>query len=517
MLINEIEAIFKSLDKNENGKIPSKQLTKFFPNKNLKDVSFKEFKDLILLEEKELLKFFNEMENVENFDHYFSREVLEKMKLNFGIETSNKEIELNLKTENKRNNLSKLNLINFLIKKKFDTQLPYESEINKNENNFKMTNLKKSESENKVKSIFKSILALDFAFDFDSLFNGDSQGIFLLSDETISRLKYFFAGGISGLVSRTATAPLDRIRVLLQTSTKTKTTNKASISYAINAIYQSGGIKSFYKGNGINVLKVFPESAIKFMVFENCKSFIIKNNNIGQEDGQIGILGRLIAGGTAGLISQFSIYPLETLKIRLMTMDINQNIKIPVVENTVPNTMGTINSKVSTANLNFSSNNFNNQKFQSVVSNGTLNTIKSIYNEGGVKTFYRGCTPSLVGIIPYAAIDLTVFETLKNAYSDYYQEKPQIPMILISGMISGTIGATIMYPVSVIRTRMQAMGTKSHPEHYEGVIDCVTKTFKKERIGGFYKGLLPTLMKVVPSVSISYAVYDSMKKILNAD
>ena len=63
-------------------------------------------------------------------------------------------------------------------------------------------------------------------------------------------------------------------------------------------------------------------------------------------------------------------------------------------------------------------------------------------------------------------------------------------------------------------SRLQAQGTPSHPEKYKGIADVVRKTYARESIRGFYKGLLPTLMKVVPSVSISYAVYEFSKKSL---
>jgi solute carrier family 25 phosphate transporter 23/24/25/41 len=65
---------------------------------------------------------------------------------------------------------------------------------------------------------------------------------------------------------------------------------------------------------------------------------------------------------------------------------------------------------------------------------------------------------------------------------------------------------------SLIRTRLQAAGTPSHPVVYRGFWDAANKTYRSEGVVGFYRGLLPTLAKVVPAVSISYVVYEHSKR-----
>lgn len=98
-------------------------------------------------------------------------------------------------------------------------------------------------------------------------------------------LGYFVAGGVAGVVSRTATAPFDRIKVYLIAQTKfeagaaleaTKHLQPARaakiasgpIRDTIRTLWNSGGFRAFFAGNGLNALKVMPESAIKFGSFE---------------------------------------------------------------------------------------------------------------------------------------------------------------------------------------------------------------------------------------------------------
>ncbi|KAI8904879.1 mitochondrial carrier domain-containing protein [Gorgonomyces haynaldii] len=316
-----------------------------------------------------------------------------------------------------------------------------------------------------LKAVVQVMLSLDF--------NSDAVPV---QERTQQYFKYFLSGGIAGAISRTVTAPLDRLKVLLQTQTyKTRIPSREVYMKAIAKIYKDGGILSFFRGNGLNVIKIFPESALKFFTFEYCKSFI-------SPESDIGIGGRLMAGGMAGLVSQFAIYPIETVKTRIMAQIIN---------------------KKTTTSLGYE---FPNKEHSLVM------TVRNLWKENGIFAFYRGCVPALVGIIPYAGVDLAVFETLKSMYlKASTQDRVPTYLILSFGMISGASGAVLMYPLSLVRTRLQAQGTPSHPTYYTSTFDVVQKTYAREGIHGFYKGLAPTLAKVLPAVSISYVVYEQMK------
>ena len=63
--------------------------------------------------------------------------------------------------------------------------------------------------------------------------------------------------------------------------------------------------------------------------------------------------------------------------------------------------------------------------------------------------------------------------------------------------------------------RLQAQGTSTHRELYpRGAIDVIERTWRKESWRGFYRGLVPNLVKVVPAVSLSYITYEQVKKFL---
>ncbi|KAM7250928.1 hypothetical protein ACFE04_022811 [Oxalis oulophora] len=270
--------------------------------------------------------------------------------------------------------------------------------------------------------------------------------------------RYLIAGGVAGATSRTATAPLDRLKVNLQVQTA-----RADIMPAVRKIWREGGIVGFFRGNGLNVVKVAPESAIRFYTYEMLKRVIVKAKG---EDAEIGAGGRLLAGGIAGAVAQMAIYPMDLVKTRLQTF-VSVGGKVPNV--------------------------------------GAMS--RDIWVQEGPRVFYRGLVPSLLGMIPYAGIDLAVYETLKDLAKKYMlHDTDPGPLIQLGcGTISGALGATCVYPLQVVRTRMQAQRASTGADSNK-MSDIFRKTFKKEGYRGFYKGLLPNMLKVVPSASITYLV-----------
>lgn len=174
---------------------------------------------------------------------------------------------------------------------------------------------------------------------------------------------------------------------------------------------KEGGVTSFWRGNFINVLKIAPESALKFAAYEQVKRLIR-----GNDKRQMTIYERFMAGACAGGVSQTVIYPLEVLKTRLALRKTGQYCSI-------------------------------------------LDAAKKIYVSEGIRSFYRGYIPNMLGIIPYAGIDLAVYETLKKKYLSYYEtETPSFWLLLACGSASSTLGQVCSYPLALVRTRLQAQG-----------------------------------------------------------
>lgn len=153
-----------------------------------------------------------------------------------------------------------------------------------------------------------------------------------------------------------------------------------------------------------------------------------------------------------------------------------------------------------------------------------LATAKKMYAQGALRSSYRGLTMGLLGMFPYSAIDLGTFEFLKKTLTGRkakqlgIHEDDALPGSFATGCIgafSGAFGASVVYPINLLRTRLQAQGTVLHPPTYTGIWDVTCKTVKNEGFKGLFKGITPNLLKVVPAVSITYVVYENAKKALH--
>lgn len=131
------------------------------------------------------------------------------------------------------------------------------------------------------------------------------------------------------MISRTATAPLDRLKVYLiaQVSPKEDAIKAAKEGSPVKAVrhfgrplidackelWRAGGMQSLFAGNGLNVVKVMPESAIKFGAYEASKRFFATLE--GSDARHLSPTAQFVAGGMGGVISQCVVYPLDTLKL----------------------------------------------------------------------------------------------------------------------------------------------------------------------------------------------------------
>ncbi|XP_034051791.1 calcium-binding mitochondrial carrier protein SCaMC-1-like [Gymnodraco acuticeps] len=274
--------------------------------------------------------------------------------------------------------------------------------------------------------------------------------------------KQLAAGAVAGAISRTGTAPLDRMKVFMQVHSSK--TNPISLVGGFSRMIKEGGLSSLWRGNGTNVLKIAPETAIKFMAYEQYKKLL------SSEGQNIETHKRFVAGSLAGATAQTSIYPMELLKTRL--------------------TLGKTGQYT-----------------------GMFDCAKKILRKEGIMAFYKGYVPNLVGIIPYAGIDLAVYETLKNTWLTHHTKDSANPGVLVlvaCGTISSTCGQLASYPLALVRTRMQAQASLDTTDQ-PSMSNLIKKIVAKDGFFGLYRGILPNFMKVIPAVSISYVVYEYMK------
>lgn len=142
-----------------------------------------------------------------------------------------------------------------------------------------------------------------------------------------------------------------------------------------------------------------------------------------------------------------------------------------------------------------------------------VDAFLKIIKEEGPAELYRGLTPSLIGVVPYAATNYFAYDTLRKAYKKILK-KDDIGNIatLIIGSAAGAISSSATFPLEVARKHMQAGAVNGRV--YDNMLHALLTILEKEGVGGLYRGLGPSCIKIVPAAGISFMCYEACKKIL---
>ncbi|KAH8522090.1 hypothetical protein Peur_040648 [Populus x canadensis] len=322
------------------------------------------------------------------------------------------------------------------------------------------------------------------------------EGVKAPGPALLSICKSLVAGGVAGGVSRTAVAPLERLKILLQVQ------NPHSIKYngtiqGLKYIWRTEGLRGMFKGNGTNCARIVPNSAVKFFSYEEASKRILwfYRQQTGNDDAQLTPLLRLGAGACAGIIAMSATYPMDMVRGRLTV----QTDKSP-------------------------------RQYR-----GIAHALSTVLKEEGPRALYKGWLPSVIGVIPYVGLNFSVYESLKdwllktNPFGLVEDNELGVTTRLACGAAAGTVGQTVAYPLDVIRRRMQMVGWKDAasvvtgdgrskaPHEYSGMVDAFRKTVRHEGFGALYKGLVPNSVKVVPSIAIAFVTYEMVKDVLGVE
>lgn len=295
--------------------------------------------------------------------------------------------------------------------------------------------------------------------------------------------KELIAGGAAGAFAKTAVAPLERIKILLQT--RTEGFHSLGVGQSLKKLLKHEGVLGFYKGNGASVIRIVPYAALHYMTYEQYRSWLLGNYpNLGSGS-HIDLLAGSASGGTAVLCT----YPLDLARTRLAYQ--------------VVDTRGSFE--------------YGTKGFQSQTAyKGIKDVLFSVYKEGGVRGLYRGVGPTLIGILPYAGLKFYIYEELKSHVPEEYEKS--IIMRLSCGALAGLFGQTFTYPLDVVRRQMQvskrlhsAQGDAGFKNTWEGLTTIVRNQGWRQ----LFAGLSINYIKIVPSVAIGFTAYDLMKSWLH--
>lgn len=143
---------------------------------------------------------------------------------------------------------------------------------------------------------------------------------------------------------------------------------------------------------------------------------------------------------------------------------------------------------------------------------GMVHGLRAIWRTEGVRGFFHGLTPTLFGV-SHGALYFVAYEKLKLRRKKSKQDQSLSNMdTIIASSLSKTFAGTLTYPHQLVRARLQTYDP-SATTHVRGLglMALIKQIWRNEGMVGFYKGLFPNLLRVVPSTCVTFLVYENTR------
>ncbi|XP_078072821.1 solute carrier family 25 member 32-like [Mustelus asterias] len=280
------------------------------------------------------------------------------------------------------------------------------------------------------------------------------------------------AGISGGVVSTLVLHPLDLVKIRFAVSDGLQMRPKYNgIVHCVRSIWKQDGIRGLYQGVTPNVWGAGLSWGLYFFFYNAIKAY--------KQDGrpvQLSATQHLISAAEAGTVTLCITNPIWVTKTRLV----------------LQYDAGVDPSK---------------RQYK-----GMLHALLKIYQNEGIRGLYKGFVPGLFGT-SHGALQFMAYEELKKEYSLYYNMAPDAKLnpleYVTMAALSKVFAVTATYPYQVVRARLQDQHTQ-----YSGVMNAVWRTWRNEGVHGFYKGVVPNVLKVTPACCITFLVYENVSQFL---
>ena len=301
-------------------------------------------------------------------------------------------------------------------------------------------------------------------------------------------------GGLAGMIAKTATNPLERIKMLSQTGehgleddktikkgtsgAKTNSTTTArkpaSILHLYRSIIKNEGFIGLWAGNGANLLRVFPAKAVVFSTNDMYRRWFHQISATPHDQKLSGTYS-FLAGGCAGMTASACTYPLDFAR-------------------------GRISGKLA-------------QQGKGKEYHGIIRTVLVTVKDEGFFAIYKGVTPTLLGAMPYEGIKFGTVGLLEKLFPQQKDEltKPSPVRKMLFGGLGGVMAGLITYPNDTVRRFLQLQGSRGTTTQFTGYWDCVRKTYQAEGIGRFYHGVTINIIRMAPNAAVQFGSYELLK------
>ena len=293
----------------------------------------------------------------------------------------------------------------------------------------------------------------------------------------------FVAGGTSGAISKTLTAPIERVKLVIQTQDANpliksgEVPRYTGIGNCFSRIMSEQGVAAFWRGNTVNIIRYFPTQAFNLAFKDTIKaSFPRFNKNT--ETAKFAAV-QVASGGLAGAAALTIVYPLDYARTRLA-------------------------SDVGAGKRQFE---------------GLMDCLKKTASgPKGALSLYNGFGPSVAGIFAYRGAQFGLYDTL-IAFNPMAKEVGVVAIAskFAVAQVAVSVSGLVAYPFDTVRRRLQMESEKPLADRmYKGTLDCGTKILKDEGFGGMYKGALANIFRGV-GASMVLVLYGEIQNFVKKD
>lgn len=284
-------------------------------------------------------------------------------------------------------------------------------------------------------------------------------------------LSDFLLGGLAGTIAKTVSAPLERVKLLLQTQHSNPQLAGKNYTGFVNCfvrVYKEEGTLAFWKGNLPNIIRYFPTTAFNFAFKDSINRRFNKYSS--KENPFKFFCANMLAGGIAGMGSTLIVYPLDFARTR-MGVDVG--------------------------------------KKGATQFNSLTHCLTSIIKTDGIRGVYQGVGISLISIFSYRAMYFGSWDSAKGMIKDY--DKQSFFFKFLVAQIITTGSETVNYPFDTIRRRLMMNAGLEKPI-YPSTMYCIRAIKREEGYGGFFKGCMSNAIRSLSS-SLVLVLYDELSRV----
>jgi len=290
---------------------------------------------------------------------------------------------------------------------------------------------------------------------------------------TLGFAENFMLSGAAAVISKTAAAPIERIKLLVQNQDEMIKAGRLSEPYkgvvdCTVRTFKTEGILPFWRGNLANCLRYFPTQALNFAFKDTIKA-LFKSDP--KESYAMKFTKNIFSGGAAGAMSLCFVYSLDYARTRL-------------------------------ANDNKSAGKGGERQF-----NGLIDVYRKTLASDGVVGLYRGFVISCVGIVVYRGFYFGLYDSLKPIL---LKDSDSLFLSFCLGYTVTVSSGLLSYPIDTIRRRM--MMTSGQAVKYKGSIDCGLQIMKNEGFMSLMKGAGANILRGVAGAGV-LAGFDKFKEV----